>query len=88
MCQEHTQMTVLNRRPRGAAKHLPPRPMTKRAHHQKTSRTIARLHQDLLAEPNAAFGRPGTLAAFLVGAGAHRIRGTIIPVDGGRHLVA
>jgi hypothetical protein len=30
----------------------------------------------------------GALAAFLVGDGARRIRGTIIPVDGGQHLMA
>jgi len=29
----------------------------------------------------------GALAAFLVSDGAHRITGTIIPVDGGQHLV-
>jgi enoyl-[acyl-carrier protein] reductase I len=30
----------------------------------------------------------GALAAFLVGDGARRITGTIIPVDGGQHLIA
>jgi enoyl-[acyl-carrier protein] reductase I len=29
----------------------------------------------------------GALAAFLVSDGARRITGTIIPVDGGQHLV-
>jgi enoyl-[acyl-carrier protein] reductase I len=30
----------------------------------------------------------GALAAFLVGDGARRITGTIIPVDGGQHVLA
>jgi enoyl-[acyl-carrier protein] reductase I len=30
----------------------------------------------------------GALAAFLVSDGARRITGTIIPVDGGQHLIA
>ncbi len=30
----------------------------------------------------------GSLAAFLVSDGARRITGTIIPIDGGAHLVA
>jgi enoyl-[acyl-carrier protein] reductase I len=30
----------------------------------------------------------GALAAFLVSDGARRITGTIIPVDGGQHVIA